>query len=171
MQLVCGIIKEVTDDKIYEIIATIPQGGEVKARQVRCENEPLKGDEVLLIMLDDFFNGMNLYVPLNILTKDDFRGIARKGYKVEWLYEGGIVVTDKSTTITFKDDTLNYDNGTTKVEIAGGNITVTASMTDLTNTAMTHKGSAVPSGTGPFCAVPFCMFSGSPHSGEVVNKG
>lgn len=168
MQLVCGIIKEVTDDKIYEIIATIPQGGEVKARQVRCENEPLKGDEVLLIMLDDFFNGMNLYVPLNILTKDDFRGIARKGYKVEWLYEGGIVVTDESTTITFKDDTLTYDNGTTKVEIAGGNITVTASMTDLTKTPVRHEGSAAPTGKGGWNCLPNCLFSGGIHVGDTI---
>lgn len=52
--------------------------------------------------------------------------------------------------------------GQTKAEIK-------AAMVSVTGGNMQVNGTAAPSGSGPFCAIPVCPFSGAPHVGNMVS--
>ena len=79
--------------------------------------------------------------------------------KIETVSPGGVKVsTDDNYELEVKKDmTVKVDGNTKfsgKVEITGGN--------------MKCKGTATPSGTGCFCALPTCPVTGAPHTGEMV---
>lgn len=79
--------------------------------------------------------------------------------KLEAVSPGGVKVsTDDNYELEVKKDmTVKVDGNTKfsgKVEITGGN--------------MKCKGTATPSGTGCFCALPTCPVTGAPHTGEMV---
>jgi hypothetical protein len=79
--------------------------------------------------------------------------------KIEAVSPGGVKVsTDDNYELEVKKDmTVKVDGNTKfsgKVEITGGN--------------MKCKGTATPSGTGCFCALPTCPVTGAPHTGEMV---
>ena len=79
--------------------------------------------------------------------------------KIEAVSPGGVSLStdDKLEVKVAKDCDVKVDGNTKfsgKVEITGGN--------------MKCKGTATPSGTGCFCALPTCPVTGAPHSGEMV---
>lgn len=47
-------------------------------------------------------------------------------------------------------------------------LTLTSAKTELTGGQVTCKGTATPSGQGPFCAIPACLFTGAPQCGTDV---
>ncbi len=56
--------------------------------------------------------------------------------------------------------------GGMEINMQPGNSTIGTSANMLMN-----SGVVVPSGSGPFCAVPVCPMSGSPHTGVMVQQG
>ena len=79
--------------------------------------------------------------------------------KIETVSPGGVKIsTDDNYELEVKKDLNVKADGNTKfegkLEITGGN--------------MKCKGTATPSGTGCFCALPTCPVTGAPHSGEMV---
>lgn len=69
-------------------------------------------------------------------------------------------------TITVKGDaTINSPNvtieGDSSVKIDSPNVTITGGI-------LNTNGSVAPQGSGPFCALPVCPFTGSPHVGPKV---
>lgn len=54
------------------------------------------------------------------------------------------------------------------VDLAAGGATITTTQAKITGGALTVKGSAAPTGAGPFCALPFCLVTGAPHVGPTV---
>lgn len=97
---------------------------------------------------------------------------------------------DGKVTVKTTDVTVNAD-GDVKVE-ASGNINakasgdvkieasgnadikassskVEASQVQITGGQLTVNGTAAPSGSGPFCGIPVCPFSGAPHVGNMVS--
>lgn len=79
--------------------------------------------------------------------------------KIETVSPGGVKTsTDDNYELEVKKDLSVKADGNTKfegkLEITGGN--------------MKCKGTATPSGTGCFCALPTCPVTGAPHSGEMV---
>ncbi len=79
--------------------------------------------------------------------------------KIEAVSPGGVKVsTDDNYELEVKKNMTVKADGNTKfsgkLEITGGN--------------MKCKGTATPSGTGCFCALPTCPVTGAPHTGEMV---
>lgn len=66
-------------------------------------------------------------------------------------------------------------SGNLKVEASGNaeikspNIKIEGSQTQITGGQLTTNGTAAPSGSGPFCGIPVCPFSGAPHVGNMVS--
>ena len=48
-------------------------------------------------------------------------------------------------------------------------MTLKAQQMELTGGTLKCKGSATPSGQGPFCAIPVCPFTGAPQCGTDVS--
>ena len=58
----------------------------------------------------------------------------------------------------------------TNIEVsASQKMTLKAQQTELTGGMLKCKGTAVPSGQGPFCAIPVCPFTGAPQCGTDVS--
>lgn len=134
------------DKNNYRCTIDIPGGGKVNGLPVRFENEPKIGDEVLCIILPDPFGNDAIYVPLKTLSKDSFTGIARQGYKIDFT-DNGIEISTPSGSIMIKDKSISVNGFATSIKI---------------------PGTVVPTGKGPFCGLPNCLFTGAPHSGEEI---
>ena len=91
-------------------------------------------------------------------------------------------ITCFDTVITIKDGEITIDvpksaikvNGDVSVE-ASGNASVKATKTtvegnvEIKGGTFTMKGTAAPTGSGPLCGLPNCLFTGAPHSGSVAS--
>lgn len=139
------VIGEVDKDN-YGCTIEIPGSGKVNGIPVRVENEPKSGDEVLCIKLPDPFGNDVIYLPLKTLSGSTFTGIARQGYKLEFT-DSGINITSPSGTISIKDQSVEVRGFSSSIKMGG---TVT------------------PTGNGPFCGIPNCLFSGAPHTGDTI---
>jgi len=122
----------------------------------------------------------------NKITIDD------KGIKIEEKVSGntitvdskGILIEDTNgNTVTMSSSGITMeDSNSNKVEMSGGgikveasanvdvkgvNITVDGAQVKITGGMLTINGTTIP-GVGPMCALPNCIFSGSPHTGSMV---
>lgn len=65
--------------------------------------------------------------------------------------------------------------GNAKIEVSGNtevkspNIKVDGAQVQITGGQLTTNGSVAPQGTGAYCGLPFCVFSGCPQSGPIVS--
>jgi hypothetical protein len=107
-------------------------------------------------------------------TPEDGLSIIYKDYKTN--------VVDNKATMKFKSVTVETDGDEVKsawgkhkmtgdIEITGdvaikGDTTITGD-TEIKGGKCTMNGSVAP-GTGPFCAIPACLFTGAPHGGNIV---
>lgn len=71
-----------------------------------------------------------------------------KEIKINAFENAEIVITDSEVSISGKNITVKGQD----VTITGGNLNV--------------NGSVTPTGSGPFCGIPFCLFTGAAHSGN-----
>lgn len=80
--------------------------------------------------------------------------------------ENGIVITDKNGNKITKDSSgVTIDvNGDANIN-ATGNCTVTSPNVKITGGKATIGGTVAPTGSGAFCGIPVCIFSGAPHTG------
>lgn len=148
MKIYTGVIDKILDNDKYIIEANIKGYGIIKSVPLRFENEPLVGDEVLVIILDDVFESASVYIPFRDLTKDDFIGIARRGFKMEFTDSQGIEITSAGVKINIKDQSVTID-------------APTFTITGATPT------SAVPGLSGNLNCIPNCPILGIPHG---INK-
>lgn len=178
MKIYTGVIKEVTDIDKYLIDVDIKSYGVMKSVPLRFENEPKAGDEVLVILLDELFESTSVYIPFRHLTEEDFIGIRRHGYKVQFLNEeGGILISSddevtinidrKTVTAQIGDIKIDINKSKGKVEVTAADVVVKASKScEITGGGeLKVKGVTTPSNTGPLNCITVCPFSGIPHAG------
>lgn len=73
---------------------------------------------------------------------------------------------DDKVTVSVNGTELTIDkDGTVDIK-AAKIITDTSNMTDLKGAVVRIGGSVTPNGRGALCGVPYCIFSGAPHSGD-----
>ena len=84
---------------------------------------------------------------------------------------GASVTMSKDTIALHKDDgsdiTLNGDS----IQIKQGNHTINMSQSNTqvsANASIQISGTSAPTGGGPFCGLPNCLFAGAPHTGSTV---
>lgn len=87
--------------------------------------------------------------------------------------------TSNGSTVTMTTDTiaLHRDDGSDitlsgdniQIKQGGHTINMSNSETQISaNTTIQINGSSTPSGGGPFCGIPNCLFAGAPHVGNTV---
>lgn len=74
--------------------------------------------------------------------------------------EGGTAIYSTDASGAVKAKAVFGPNGT---------VTITAPKMVITGGELDVQGSAAPTGSGPFCAIPTCLFSGAPHVGPKVS--
>lgn len=159
-----GKIKTINKDN-YEAEVELSNKGMMICSALRFENEPNEGDEVLIFT--DEFKSRGIYIPLKILHTEDFVGIARSGYKLEFTKDGEIKLFNKYSKITIKDKDIKIDTGSGKIELSSDSIKVSGNVT-ITGGSLTTNGNVSPTGSGAFCGIKICPFTGAPHVGNKV---
>lgn len=81
-----------------------------------------------------------------------------------------------NTKITVSGNADVSVSGNTKISSSGnidvsasGNATIKSPNVKITGGQLSVNGTAAPSGSGPFCGIPVCPFSGAPHIGNMVS--
>ena len=77
--------------------------------------------------------------------------------------------SDGSFLINSKDKLNILTTNNMEVE-SSGNIVLKGMDVNITGGNMTVNGTVEPSDNGPFCAIPNCLFTGSPHIGNKVSN-
>lgn len=145
------LIGEVTsvEDSNYHIIRFTVNGyiEDQIAYPFAVMDEPIVGDELMIIELDPIFKTAYYYIK------------KKNGEHIEMRYkdkhilinEEDISIKTENAEITLKDDG--------ELEVKGDNINITA------EGDVTMSGTSIPNGTpGPFCALPKCLFTGVDHT-------
>jgi len=95
--------------------------------------------------------------------------------------QGEVSIKPKETTIEVDGNAIIKTTGNTEIEAAGdvsvkgvnvdveatANATVGAAQAQITGGTLQVNGTAAP-GSGPFCALPACLFTGAAHTGNTV---
>lgn len=76
--------------------------------------------------------------------------------------------SDGSVSIKTSDITLN---GTSSLKTTSPNTTIDGSKVQVTGAQFIRKGTAEADGSGGFCAIPVCPYSGTPHVGTTITGG
>ena len=96
--------------------------------------------------------------------------------------DGEVSIKPKKTTIEVEGNAEIKTSGKTTIEasgdaiVKGANVTVEAASSatinavqvQITGGSLQVSGTAAP-GSGPFCALPACLFTGAPHGGNIVS--
>jgi hypothetical protein len=91
--------------------------------------------------------------------------------------KGEVTLKPKKTTIDVDGDATIKTSGKTEIEatgdasVKGNNVTVEAAvLAEVKGAQVKISGTVVP-GTGPFCSLPNCLFTGAPHGGNTAAGG
>jgi hypothetical protein len=91
--------------------------------------------------------------------------------------KGDVTLKPKKTTIDVDGDATIKTSGKTAIEatgdinVKGNNVTVEAAVLAEVKGAQVKISGTVAPGTGPFCALPNCLFTGAPHGGNMAAGG
>lgn len=72
------------------------------------------------------------------------------------------------SSISMESESIKTSGKTTEIE--GDDIKLNGKTTELTGGRVKCKGKATPDGTGCFCGMPFCAFTGAPQTGTNVSN-
>ena len=125
-------------------------------------------DAIVNVYFDDWDVNLPHYTT-KVIDKNNLPKNYAKNYPDNMVF----YETDKGTSFEIdrstEDVTFSHSSGT-KITIEGatGNITIDGNL----NTTIKHKGiltvegsTVTPTGSGPLCAIPSCLYTGAPHTG------
>lgn len=131
------------------------------------DSPPLENDRVILVSID----GNGKFAAVGVLTASQG---AKPGEKI--LYSRNEDGEVKAILSLLNDGKVKLETPeetslTTKkgVSVEAKEIKLKADQTELTGGMLKCKGTAAPSGQGPFCAIPICPFSGAMQCGTDVS--
>ena len=80
--------------------------------------------------------------------------------------KGNVTVTnDADVSITISGNSDITINGNCNIKVSGS-CNIDSPDVNITGASLTVNGTAAPSGSGPFCGIPACLFTGAPHVGN-----
>lgn len=153
---------------------------------------PLPDERLLLVKVD----GSGKHVTAGVLTPSQGAKPGEKIFfardkdgnivsKMSFLGDGTVKLeADKDFIKRIKGDYSMDIEGESKTTVAGDasfkgkgsvnqeaakNYEIKAPSAQITGGMLQVDGAAPPSGTGPFCGLPACLFTGAPHIGNIVN--
>ena len=111
------------------------------------------------------------------ITMDDNRIEIKYREKADVVIEDDKIraQTEKCTFEMFGEK-VNLTNGKDEIIADSGNVEVSAltkavikaAQVEITGGILKVDGMAAPTGSGPFCGIPACLFTGAPHTGDTV---
>jgi hypothetical protein len=139
------------------------------------DSPPLPEDRVVIVSVD----GTGNFVSVGVLSTSqgakpgerflysrDSEGEVKAVLKL--LNDGKIeMVSPEDFSITAKNLSVSAESS---VEIESESVKITGTATELTGGSVKCKGVASPDGTGCFCGMPFCAFTGAPQTGTNVSN-
>jgi len=132
----------------------------------RDENGEVKA---ILKLLND--GKIELSTP-EAISVDNKKGISVKSKEKIEIGAQEMAMTADKVTVEGKGISVKskekIEIGAQEMAMTADKVTVEGKQTVLTGGRLQCKGSATPSGSGPFCAIPSCLFTGAPQCGTDV---
>ena len=141
------------------------------------DSPPVKDDRILLVQTD----GTGKFVAAGVLTVSQG---AKPGEKIlfsrnsdgevqavlKMLEDGKVELTTPEEIKVENDKGITLKSGADmSLDASSGKMKIKSTETTLTGGMVKCNGTASPSGSGPFCAIPVCPFSGAPQCGSQVS--
>lgn len=198
-KLLGNIVKVIDKDKYIVEVDVPGEGQGLRAFPYRAEvDEPRVGDLVWLEEIDPIYHSYYLYqkvkennfigfrargkvIKLNEETIqigvfdddgawfDDSSGTDKTPMPKSWIEitkDGNINIESAEITVNAKGNiTVNGDN----IAIKGASSVKVEGNTTITGGNLTVNGNVAPTGSGPFCGIKVCPFTGAPHVGNKVS--
>lgn len=146
------------------------------------DSPPLAEDRIVLVQVD----GTGNFVSVGVLTESQGAKPGEKilfsrndkgevqaalkllnDGKIEMISPADVQFNVKKNMQISAEENLNVAGKAVSVE-GESSLTLKSAKTELTGGQVTCKGAATPSGSGPFCAIPACLFTGAPQCGTDV---
>ena len=132
------------------------------------DSPPIKDDRIILVSID----GNGKFAAVGVLTASQG---AKPGEKI--LYSRNKDGEVQAVLSLLNDGKVKLETPEevsvateTNIEVsASQKMTLKAQQMELTGGTLKCKGTATPSGQGPFCAIPVCPFTGAPQCGTDVS--
>lgn len=180
IELFLGIIEEVVNRETFEIKFKVPGVMEgMKAVPLgRDLDEPVPGNIIIIMSVDPIYYSVNFYSKLK---ENNFNGFRCNGKFLD--------ITPDYITLGVGEDKQIPDNenpeptsyikidkdGNIEIESKGDitvhseTCTIDSPDVKITGSKLTVNGTSLPSadGSGPFCGIPKCLFTGAPHTGNI----
>lgn len=177
MKTYLGTVTGVTDPNKFVIKFEIPNViQDAIAFPIETTDEPNEGNQILVYEMESIFGFSFLYKKLRledytrmkigdsiIELHNDSINIATSG--------GGDISISSSGDIDIKsDNNINIRSGSNlNLKIEGNaNINVSGTATLDASRIKFPNRSVTPTGSGPFCAIAVCPYTGQPHVGNTV---
>lgn len=140
------------------------------------DSPPIKDDRIILVSID----GNGKFAAVGVLTASQG---AKPGEKILYsrnedgevqailsLLNDGKVKLETPEEVSVASEKSIKVESKENVEVkATSKMKLEAQETELTGGTLKCKGTATPSGSGPFCAIPVCPFSGAAQCGTDVS--
>lgn len=187
MNNLVGTVVEVVDPVLYVIKVNVPgvHNGLVASPRRSELDEPKVGDQVLVDILDSNLFSYNLYTKVK---EDEFNGMRSQGKVLDMkadeitlgIFDGEYKEADSPECTSFikikSDGTIQITGMKLKIEVDGevdlkasGSVKVDSPDVKISGGKLTVNGNASPTGSGPFCGIKICPFTGAPHVGNMVS--
>lgn len=146
------------------------------------DSPPLAEDRIVLVQVD----GTGNFVAVGVLTESQGAKPGEKilfsrndkgevqaalkllnDGKIEMVSPADVQFSVKKNMQISAEENLTAAGKAVSVE-GKSSLTFKSPKTELTGGQVTCKGTATPSGNGPFCAIPACLFTGAPQCGTDV---
>lgn len=155
------------DDRI--VLVKVDGTGNFAAVGVLSVSQGAKAGEKILYSRDENGEVKAAIKLLNdgkieMISPAEFSMTAEKKYSVE--SKDAMSFKGKGVTVE-SEDSMSLKG--TDVTVEGqSSLTLKSPATELTGGSVKCKGNAIPDGTGCFCGVPYCLYSGAPQTGTNV---
>lgn len=152
-------------EKFIDLISETKKGFTQNARLYTSPGEdavPCKEDHLILVKVD----GTGKYVAVGVLAVSQG---AKPGEKIIYARDSDGKIVSKITMLN--DGSIQIEAKTIlgeaeeKNTLKGADVEISGN-TKLTGGSVECSGTAPPTGTGCWCAKPFCTYDGSPHTGN-----
>ena len=132
------------------------------------DSPPLPDDRVVLVQTD----GTGNFVAVGVLSVSQG---AKPGERILYSRDSdgavkaaiSLLNDGKIEMVSPADFSLTGENVTVEGKKS---LTLKSQTTELTGGTVKCKGTATPDGTGCFCGVPYCLYSGAPQTGTNVSN-
>ncbi len=121
------------------------------------DGDKISGDQITSVTIDNKGN-----ITVEAAKKNG------EGNLVVYLKGDTDITIDGGNKITINNDSNVKISGNCNIE-ASGNCTIKSPSVKITGGQLTVNGTAAPTGSGPFCGIPACLFTGAPHVGNMVS--